>query len=156
MPDSDGPRGPLEALRNAARGGQERFFVALSDRLERSRIAGALTSEGFVLEAESLSDALSGWPTNRSTWRSWISPPSGWTVEPGDGRDPLAASRELRPFSDLVLISDGDPARGGSGLRARGGRRLAAAAAGGRRAACARTSSGWPGSGAPARAASWS
>src|SRR3954469_8424511 len=58
MPDSDGPRGPLEALRNAARGGQERFLVALSDRLERSRIAGALTSEGFVLESDSLSDAL--------------------------------------------------------------------------------------------------
>ena len=112
MPDSDGPRGPLEALRNAARGGQERFLVALSDRLERSRIAGALTSEGFVLEAESLSDALARLADESFDLAILDLPPERLEVEPS-GRDPLAASRELRPFSDLVLISDGDPARGG-------------------------------------------
>src|SRR5437763_16076696 len=111
MPASDGPRGPLEALRNAARGGQERFLVALSDRLERSRIAGALTSEGFVLESDSLADALARL-ADESFDLAILDLPS-LDVEPGSGRDPLAASRELRPFSDLVLISDGDPVRGG-------------------------------------------
>ena len=90
-----------------------------------------------MLEADSLSDALA--------------PPGRRVVRPGDprsarrrarwtrrtaaaARDPLAASRELRPFSDLVLISDGDPVRGRPGLRARGRGRAAAAAARGRRA----------------------
>ena len=113
MPDSDGPRGPLEALRNAARGGQERFLVALSDRLERSRIAGALTSEGFVLESDSLSDALARLADESFDLAILDLPSERLDVEPGSGRDPLAASRELRPFSDLVLISDGDPVRGG-------------------------------------------
>ena len=115
MPDADGPRGPLEALRNAARGGQERFLVALSDRLERGRIAGALTSEGFVLEAESLSEALAHL-TDESFDLAILDLPSGRLdagVEPHAWRDPLAASRELRPFSDLVLIADGDPLRSG-------------------------------------------
>ncbi|HSY41118.1 MAG TPA: response regulator [Polyangia bacterium] len=113
MPDSDGPRGPLEALRNAARGGQERFLVALSDRLERSRIAGALTSEGFVLESDSLSDALARLADESFDLAILDLPSERLDVEPGTGRDPLAASRELRPFSDLILISDGDPVRGG-------------------------------------------
>ena len=156
MPDSDGPRGPLEALRNAARGGQERFLVALSDRLERSRIAGALTSEGFVLEAESLSDALARLADESFDLAILDLPAERLDVQPGAGRDPLAATRELRPFSDLVLISDGDPARGGAGLRARGGRRLAAPAARGRRAlARAHQAAGRVPAGAHARA-SWS
>jgi len=113
MPDSDGPRGPLEALRNAARGGQERFLVALSDRLERSRIAGALTSEGFVLESDSLSDALARLADESFDLAILDLPTERLDVEPGTGRDPLAATRELRPFSDLVLISDGDPVRCG-------------------------------------------
>ncbi len=113
MPDADGPRGPLEVLRNAARGGQERFLVALSDRLERSRIAGALTSEGFVLESDSLSDALARLADESFDLAILDLPSERLDVEPGSGRDPLAASRELRPFSDLVLISDGDPVRAG-------------------------------------------
>jgi CheY-like chemotaxis protein len=113
MPDSDGPRGPLEALRNAARGGQERFLVALSDRLERSRIAGALTSEGFVLEAESLSDALARLTDESFDLAILDLPSERLDVGSNGGRDPLAASRELRPFSDLILISDADPTRNG-------------------------------------------
>ena len=113
MPDSDGPRGPLEALRNAARGGQERFLVALADRLERSRIAGALTSEGFVLEAESVSEALARLADESFDLAILDLPAERLESAPNGGRDPLAASRELRPFSDLVLISDGDPMRGG-------------------------------------------
>ena len=58
MADADGSRQPLEVLRNAARGGQERFLVALGDGVERPRIAGALNSEGFVLEVDSVPEGL--------------------------------------------------------------------------------------------------
>ena len=54
MSDADGSRQPQEVLRNAARGGQERFLVALGDSVERPRIASALNSEGFVLEVDSV------------------------------------------------------------------------------------------------------
>ena len=57
MADGGSPR-PVEVLRNAARGGQERFLVGLSDDGERQSIAAALASEGFVLEVASISDAL--------------------------------------------------------------------------------------------------
>src|SRR6185437_7430413 len=100
MPDSDGPRGPLEALRNAARGGQERFLVALSDRLERSRIAGALQSEGFVLEAESLTEAMARLADESFDLAILDLPAERLeAAAPGrdQARDPLAASRELRP-----------------------------------------------------------
>ncbi len=115
MPDADGPQGPLEALRNAARGAQERFLVALADRDERERIAAALTSEGFVLESTSLSDAL-GRLADESFDLAILDLPADHMdprVDARGGRDPLAASRELRPFSDIVLIGDGDPVRAG-------------------------------------------
>src|SRR6185312_9604442 len=115
MADADGPQGPLEALRNAARGGQERFLVALAERGERERTAAALTSEGFVLEATSLSDAL-GRLADESFDLAILDLPSDHMdprVDGRSGRDPLAASRELRPFSDIVLIGDGDPVRTG-------------------------------------------
>src|SRR6187549_3411531 len=93
MVDGDGSRQPLEVLRNAARGGQERFLVALGDGVERPRIAGALNSESFDLAILDLPDEqLQSAPT---------------------ARDPLAAWREMRPFTDLVLIGDGDPTRAG-------------------------------------------
>jgi len=115
MADADDPQGRLEALRNAARGGQERFLVALGQRQERERIAAALTSEGFVLEATSLSDAL-GRLADESFDLAILDLPSDHMdprVDGRSGRDPLAASRELRPFSDIVLIGDGDPVRTG-------------------------------------------
>src|SRR5215831_8311219 len=119
MADADGPQGPLEALRNAARGGQERFLVALGDREERERIGTALTTEGFVLEATSLSDAL-GRLADESFDLAILDLDA--RVETAGGRDPLAASRELRPFTDVVLIGDGDPLRTGQAF----GREVAA------------------------------
>jgi CheY-like chemotaxis protein len=113
MPDADGPR-PLDALRTAARGGQERFLVALADASERARIAGALASEGFVLEVESVSEGLAHLADESFDLAILDLPAAELAVGGGGaGRDPLAASRELRPFSDLVLISDGDPLRTG-------------------------------------------
>jgi CheY-like chemotaxis protein len=113
MSDADGSR-PLDVLRNAARGVQERFLVALADPAERSRIAGALASEGFVLEVESVSEGLARLADESFDLAILDLPASELAVGGGAlGRDPLAASRELRPFSDLVLISDGDPLRTG-------------------------------------------
>ncbi len=115
MADAEGPRGPLQALRNAARGAQERFLVALPDARERARIAGALAGEGFVLEVESLSEALARL-ADESFDLAILDLPAAETADRVDqkpGRDPLAATRELRPFSDLLLIGEGDPLRCG-------------------------------------------
>ena len=65
MPSSDGLRQPIDVLRNAARGGQERFLVGLADASERQRIASALSGEGFVQEVASISEALA----RLSRWR---------------------------------------------------------------------------------------
>lgn len=104
MPSSDGARQPIDVLRNAARGGQERFLVGLADAAERQRVASALSGEGFVQEVASISDALSRL-ADESFDVAILDVP-----EQRPGRDPLAATRELRPFTDLVLISDSDPA----------------------------------------------
>jgi CheY-like chemotaxis protein len=103
MPSSDGARQPIDVLRNAARGGQERFLVGLADAAERQRIAGALAGEGFVQEVASISDALARL-ADESYDVAVLDVP-----EQRPGRDPLAASRELRPFTDVVLISESDP-----------------------------------------------
>jgi CheY-like chemotaxis protein len=104
MPSSDGLRQPIDVLRNAARGGQERFLVGLADVSERQRIAGALSGEGFVLEVASISEALARL-ADESFDVAVLDVP-----EQRVGRDPLAASRELRPFTDVVLITESDPA----------------------------------------------
>jgi CheY-like chemotaxis protein len=103
MPSSDGLRHPIDVLRNAARGGQERFLVGLADPAERQRIAGALVGEGFVQEVESISEALARL-ADESFDVAVLDVPEQRT-----GRDPLAASRELRPFTDVVLITESDP-----------------------------------------------
>jgi CheY-like chemotaxis protein len=103
MPSSDGLRQPIDVLRNAARGGQERFLVGLADAAERQRIAGALSGEGFVQEVESISEALARL-ADESFDVAVLDVP-----EQRIGRDPLAASRELRPFTDVVLIAESDP-----------------------------------------------
>jgi CheY-like chemotaxis protein len=103
MPSSDGPRQPIDVLRNAARGGQERFLVGLADVSERQRIAGALSGEGFVLEVASISDALARL-ADESFDVAVLDVP-----EQRVGRDPLATARELRPFTDVVLITESDP-----------------------------------------------
>src|SRR6185295_4718342 len=99
----------VEVLRNAARGGQERFLIGLDDRAERQRVASALTSEGFVLEAESLSAALARLADESFDLAILEGALGPAVAERVSGRDPLAASRELRPFTDVVLIPDGDP-----------------------------------------------
>ncbi len=103
MPSSDGLRLPIDVLRNAARGGQERFLVGLADAAERQRIASALSGEGFVQEVESISEALARL-ADESFDVAVLDVP-----EQRVGRDPLAASRELRPFTDVVLIAESDP-----------------------------------------------
>jgi CheY-like chemotaxis protein len=106
---ADGGSRPVEVLRNAARGGQERFLVGLGDDAERQSIVAALASEGFVLEVASISEAL-GRLADESFDLAILDLPDvpGAAARP-DGRDPLAASRELRPYSDVVLITDSDP-----------------------------------------------
>jgi CheY-like chemotaxis protein len=116
MADGDGSRRPTEVLRNAARGGQERFLIGLDDPDERQRIAAALTSEGFVLDVGSTSEAmarLADESFDLAILEIPDLPDDGSGHHSTAGRDPLAASRELRPFSDVVLISDGDPVRCG-------------------------------------------
>jgi len=112
MSDEDGPRQPLEVLRNAARGGQERFLVALGDGVERPRIAGALNSEGFVLEVGSVPEGLARL-ADESFDLAILDLPDAELQAAPSARDPLAAWREMRPFTDLVLIGDGDPTRAG-------------------------------------------
>jgi len=116
MPSSDGLRQPIDVLRNAARGGQERFLVGLADAGERQRIASALSGEGFVQEVESISEALARL-ADESFDVAVLDVP-----EQRIGRDPLAASRELRPFTDVVLITESDPAGCGDAF----GRQVAA------------------------------
>jgi CheY-like chemotaxis protein len=112
MADADGSRKPLEVLRNAARGGQERFLVALGDSVERPRIAGALNTEGFVLEVESVPEGLARL-ADESFDLALLDLPNAELQAAPTARDPLAAWREMRPFTDLVLIGDGDPTRAG-------------------------------------------
>jgi CheY-like chemotaxis protein len=116
MPSSDGLRLPIDVLRNAARGGQERFLVGLADAGERQRIASALSGEGFVQEVESISEALARL-ADESFDVAVLDVP-----EQRVGRDPLAASRELRPFTDVVLVTESDPAGCGDAF----GRQVAA------------------------------
>ncbi|HET6149499.1 MAG TPA: response regulator [Polyangia bacterium] len=105
----------LDVLRNAARGGQERFLVALPDPAERQRVAAALANEGFVLEVRSMGEALARL-ADEPFDLAFV------TLDEDAAGDPLAASRELRPFTDLVLITESDPDRCAAAL----GREVAA------------------------------
>src|SRR5882724_5416034 len=100
----------LDVLRNAARGGQERFLVALPDPVERQRVGAALANEGFVLEVRTIDEALARL-ADESFDLAFVA------LDEDAAGDPLAASRELRPFTDLVLIADGDPDRCGAAFR---------------------------------------
>src|SRR5215471_17727319 len=122
MSDGDGSRRASEVLRKAARGGQERFLIGLDDAAERQRIAAALVSEGFVQEVGSISEAL-GRLADESFDLAILEIPDDLALtDRAYQRDPLAASRELRPFSDVVLITDSDPVRCGEAF----GREVAA------------------------------
>jgi len=110
MAQSLRPAASTVALRNAARGGGERFLVGLVSSRERKRVAASLANEGTVLEAPSTAEAL----------RRLADEPFDLAIldldERTSGRDPLAASRELRPFMDLVLVMESDPERCGDAL----------------------------------------
>ena len=75
----------------------------------------ALTSEGFVAEVESVFEGLARLADESFDVAIVDLPADDLEATPDrrPSRDPLAASRELRPFTDLVLISDGDPIRCG-------------------------------------------
>jgi CheY-like chemotaxis protein len=93
----------LEVLRNAARGAEERFLVGLPDPIERRRVATTLAGEGQVVETPSTAEALARL-ADESFDLAFLTAPAG-------GSDPLATWRELRPFTDVVLIADSDPGR---------------------------------------------
>lgn len=123
MVTSADSRAGLDLLRTAARGGEKRFLVGLPDATERDRIAQALKGEGAVVETASTADALvsladesfdvafladdpSRTPAALIPLPPGPSPPSA-----GGAADPLAAWRELRPFTDLVLVTPSEPVR---------------------------------------------
>jgi CheY-like chemotaxis protein len=108
MVTSADSRASLDLLRNAARGSEKRFLVGLPEVTERQRIIHALTGEGSVVETSSTAEALARL-ADESFDLAFL------TAEPGESSDAtsgtLAAWRELRPFTDLVLIADSDPGR---------------------------------------------
>ena len=106
------PHDALDILQNAARGGEERFLIGISDKDERARIAAALSEDGLVVEAASPREALARLADEPFDLAVLCAEGAeGGDAEEEGPRHPLAAWRELRPFTDLVLISDGDPER---------------------------------------------
>jgi CheY-like chemotaxis protein len=108
MASSAEPKAVLEHLLNAARGSERRFLVGLPDAAERKVIADIVGEEGTVIEATSTTAAL-GRLADESFEIAFLS------ADDARGQagsfDPLATWRELRPFSDVVLISAGDVTR---------------------------------------------
>ncbi|MES1172637.1 MAG: response regulator [Bacteroidota bacterium] len=99
----------LEVLRNAARGSEKRFLVGLPDAAERQRIVHALEGEGSIEETRSTAEALSRLADESFDLAFLTADPPGSDGAPP--RDTLAAWRELRPFTDLVLLAESDPTR---------------------------------------------
>jgi CheY-like chemotaxis protein len=97
--------GLFAALRAAARVSQERFLVGTGNAKERARISEALGAEGAVTAVDSPEEALDRLAEESFEMAFFdIDPVSG-------GRNPATAARELRPFTDLVFVADGDPIR---------------------------------------------
>jgi CheY-like chemotaxis protein len=97
--------GLFASLRAAAHVSQERFLVGMGNARERARVAEALSAEGTVLAPESVDEAL-----DRLAEESFEL--AVFDIDPGEGRrNPATAARELRPFTDLVFVADGDPVR---------------------------------------------
>jgi CheY-like chemotaxis protein len=96
--------GLFAALRAAARVSEERFLVGVASERERERIAEALRAEGAVVALSSSDEALD---------RLAAEPFEMAVFELGTSsrRNPASAARELRPFTDLVFVADGDPTR---------------------------------------------
>jgi CheY-like chemotaxis protein len=101
--------GMFAALRAAARVSEERFLIGVSDPKERGRIADALSAEGTVVamaSAEEALDKLAAEPFEMAIFE--IGDPRQDNV--GE-RNPVSAARELRPFTDLIFLLEGDPGR---------------------------------------------
>ncbi len=96
-------------LRAAARVGAERFLVGLSSDVERKRVVAALSAEGAVHEARSTDEALQ-LLTDESFEIVVLDMDERRAAGLGN---PITVARELRPFSDLVLCLQSDPAQVG-------------------------------------------
>jgi CheY-like chemotaxis protein len=79
------------------------------DATDRGRIAHALLGEGSIIETPSIAEALVHL-ADESFDLAFLTSDPGATGS-GTPSDPLAAWRELRPFTDLVLIAPSDPTR---------------------------------------------
>jgi CheY-like chemotaxis protein len=114
MVTSADSRTGLDLLRKAARGGEKRFLVGLPDASERGRIVHALAGEGSVVEIASTAEALSRLADESFDLAFLTAEPIDDNTDRNPGaavNDPLAAWRELRPFTDLVLVAGSDPTR---------------------------------------------
>ncbi len=101
----------LAALRAAAQPEQERHLVGLREPREQVRIADALAPEGRVVREGSTRIALerlAGEPFELSVL----------DLEEREGFNPLAAGKELRPFTDLLFLIEPDPVRCGEAFAA--------------------------------------
>jgi CheY-like chemotaxis protein len=98
--------GLFASLRAAAHVSQERFLVGMGNERERARVAEALGAEGTVLSPASVEQALD--QLADESFEMAI-----FDVDPAGGqRNPATVARELRPFTDLIFVADGDPVRG--------------------------------------------
>jgi DNA-binding NtrC family response regulator len=93
----------LVALRAAARLSRERFLVGVSATAERERVATALSAEGEVVALSSTELALER--LAEESFELVV------LEQNGDKPSALTAAREIRPFSDVVPITAGDPAQ---------------------------------------------
>lgn len=100
-----GSAGLFASLRSAARLAQESFLVGLADAGERARVVAALSAEGVVVELPSVEQALDR--LGQEPFELAVLDAEGANGE----RDPFATARELRPFSDVVLVLKGNPER---------------------------------------------
>ncbi|HEY4183822.1 MAG TPA: response regulator [Polyangia bacterium] len=110
MAPSADPKAVLEHLLNAARGSERRFLVGIADAAERQRIVDIVADEGQVVEATSTAAALQRL-ADESFDLAFLGADESPATENSTTTDPLATWRELRPFSDVVLIASSDPAR---------------------------------------------
>jgi CheY-like chemotaxis protein len=97
--------GLFASLRAAAHVSQERFLVGMGNARERARVAEALGAEGTVTAPDSVEEALH--QLAEESFEIAV-----FDVDPGEGqRNPATVARELRPFTDLIFVADGDPVR---------------------------------------------
>jgi len=103
-------RAAMDPLLHAARGNERRFLVGLGDGAERTRITGALSGQGAIVEASSGEEALRVL-ADESFDIAFLSGDASMS------KDTLAAWRELRPFTDVVYLLPSDPAQCAAAFR---------------------------------------